>query len=192
VTDQVDWTNPAAAFSASPEQATAELARRAGEFHRVEPSTAATDARAAQAALNGLASNAEFANKLLAGDVAAVAEFHRLSGLAAQADATADAIAGIDTPTPTIEIVVGNELPAAATRAAVDQLRDAGFSPKAIEEMFNGKKASRADHEMAKAFQKSRMSDADWTRRLLSGDYTANRELLLCSAVLSAEIEDAI
>jgi hypothetical protein len=88
-----------------------------------------------------------------------------------------------------IETVFENELPAAATRAAVDQLRDAGFSAKAVEEMFNGKKATRAEHEMAKAFQKSRTSDPEWTRRLLSGDYEAQRELLLCSAVLSAEVE---
>jgi hypothetical protein len=94
MTDQINWSDPAAAFSASPEQANAELARLASEFHRVEPSTTATDARAARVALNGLASNAEFANKLLAGDVATVAEFHRLTALAAQTDATADAIAG--------------------------------------------------------------------------------------------------
>jgi hypothetical protein len=174
---------------AAPAEANAELARRTAELNAIPSAAAALDARAARVRLDGLTRSKEFADRLLSHETSAVHEFNRLSALSASGNDAADALAGFVPPPTAIEVTMDGALPASATRAAVDSLRDAGLSPKAIEEMFAGKKMTRVEHEMARQYQRALLSNPDTVKLFLSGDYETNRSLLLCSAVLSADVE---
>jgi hypothetical protein len=166
-------------------EANAELARRTAEFNVIPSEAAALDARAARVRLDGLTKSRDFADRLLAHDAAAVAEFNRLSALAASGNAAADALAGFVPPPSAIEVTMDGALPAGATRQAVDQLIDAGFSPSAVQEIFDGRRATHQEREMARQYQRALTSNPNTVQLILSGDYETNRALLLCSALRS-------
>jgi hypothetical protein len=152
----------------------------------VTPNVAAT----ARAKLDGLTSNAEWAGKYLAGDVAARHEFADLTAAIAAGDDVSAAINGTATAPPAMETVFDGQLPSRATADVVNLLRENGLSDGAIGEAFNGAKISREVAEQARQLQRMRHGDRDWVAQLLSGDHAARREQLLLSIVLSGEISD--
>jgi hypothetical protein len=164
----------------------AEMSTAASPPPPIAPETSA----GARARLDMLAKDSGFATAVFSGDMAANQEFKNLTTLAAGADDVADAVAGTSSDQP-FEVTVDGQLPRRAIADFVASMRESGVSDAAIAQALRGDKVPRREFDAVRMLQRARHGDADWCKRLLSGDYTAGREHKLMSIVLSAEIEDA-
>jgi len=144
----------------------------------------------ASAQLTARTSDPAWAEKFFAGDVAARREFADLTAAVAKRDPIAEAIAGT-APTPGIETTINGELGSRIMADVVQTFRGAGLSDGAIRQALEGQKVTKQELEAAKRFQEMRHGDAEWVKKLLSGDYAAKRESLLLSIIFSVGADEA-
>ncbi|MGH7489406.1 MAG: hypothetical protein ACREMY_27970 [bacterium] len=185
-------TEPSATFdpfTLTSAEATAALARMQLERSPPPPIAPATAADA-RARLDVLAKNKGWADRLFANDIEARREFAELSTLAAGADDVADTLAGTIPEQPIFETTVNGALPSRTVAEVVASMREAGLADASIEQALRGGKVTSAEVAAAKAFQNMRHGDAAWVNKFLAGDYSARREHMLLSVILSSEIKD--
>lgn len=168
----------------TPAQATAKLAEMAAP---PPPPDKPTNAVEASARLQALASDKDFAQRLLNGDPAVRKEFDQLNAAVAAGDLTDLVMAGV---VPAGAINYGDHASLRDQADAVPMLRAAGISDGAIRQLLEDRPVSRAEYDAVKQFQTARHRDPDWQKRLLAGDHAAGREQLLMSIVLSSEIAE--
>jgi hypothetical protein len=71
----------------------------------------------------------------------------------------------------------------------VDQLRSmANISDGAIADLVSDKPLSAAEHKMAASYKARLMNDREWSKKYLSGDQAAVREMTLCNMILVSEV----
>ena len=179
---------PADPFTLTPAEAGAALAAMDAGANPSPP--AVQDAQDARARLDLLSRDATWANRLFNGDVAARKEFDDLVAASAAGDNVDDAIAGIEEPAPIFETTTGGQLPRRVVNEVIASMRDAGVSDGAIGQALRGDSFSREEVAAVTALRAKLHGDADWVKRLLSGDYAAKREHLLMSIVLSSPVSD--
>jgi hypothetical protein len=77
----------------------------------------------------------------------------------------------------------GGQIPLADQVAVVDDLRIAGVRDDAIRDLLEGRQVTPAEYDAVRRFREARLSDPEWTKKMLAGDPEAKRELLLMSMV---------
>ncbi len=144
--------------------------------------TQLTPAEAA-ARLAELSSNAEWSKNLLNGNGPETRQFNELIAKKAEVDKTDQLLSG----TLSTEPFAMNEAGISPRNAveSVGWLREAGVSDGAIREVFDGKPASRADYDAVARLRAELLGNAEWVKKLLSGDHEAKRQLTLMSIVRS-------
>jgi hypothetical protein len=71
-------------------------------------------------------------------------------------------------------------------------LTEAGVRPEIVRDVLAGTHTVTAEeYAKVKQFKIDRMSDKDWSAKLLAGDSTAKREWHLMNVVLTGDIRDA-
>jgi hypothetical protein len=181
---------PVDAWSMTPEQATAEIARMDRETRPVATITP-VDAQDARVTLDLLSRNPSWAESLFKGDVATRKQFDELVAKAAGGDDVTDAIVGIVEPvTPMFETTANGELPRAHVEGTISALRDGGLNDASIEQAVNLPPISRAEHVAAEAFWARCKGSAEFRSKLLSGDYEATRQFNLVSVLRSSPIAE--
>ncbi len=141
--------------------------------------------------LQTLTQNQQWRDQLLAGDSGVRAEFKSLTELAAQAGDRLDGVLnGTAQPQPFEMTSRENPLSTRDLQSGADDLRSRGLDDDVIREIMSDRVASKAEHDEVREFQRKRMGDAEWVKRLLAGDHEAQRELTLMSAVLSTPTEE--
>jgi hypothetical protein len=184
----IESLSGAAIASMSPQEAGAALAAfeaaSRGPGPTAEPKTVAE----VTARLSALTNSATFRDKLLAGDVEAAKVFDTLtSKLAAEDAAPADlAMAGI-LPSG-IETISGNQLTTRQMADSANAMRSWGLNDECIKEALVGAKISPEIYRRALSRRAERLSDPEWTERLLAGGFAENKEYVLLSSVLAGEI----
>jgi hypothetical protein len=181
---------PVDAWSMTPEQASAEIARLDRET-RPAPTLTPVDAQDARVTLDVLSRNPSWAEALFRGDVATRKQFDELVAKAADADQIADAVAGIVEPvTPLFETTVNGELPRRHVEGTISALRDGGLNDASIEQAVTLPPISRTELMAAQALKTKLHGTAEWRGKLLSGDYEATRQHNLLAVLLSSPIRE--
>jgi hypothetical protein len=76
-------------------------------------------------------------------------------------------------------------------RGAAEMLTEAGVRPEIVKDVLSGTHAvTAAEYAVVKQYKADRMSDKEWTARLMAGDATAKREWSLMNIVLTNDIRD--
>jgi hypothetical protein len=190
MTDTPDAPGPIDAWSLTPEQATAELARMDRET-RPAPTITPIDSQDAKVTLDVLSRNPGWADSLLKGDVATRKQFDELVAKAAGEDNVGDAIAGIVEPaTALFETTANGELPRRHVEGAIAGLRDSGLDDASIEQAVTLPPISRSEFMQAQALKTKLHGTAEWRGKLLSGDYEATRQHNLLAVLLSSPIKE--
>ncbi|WP_426608648.1 hypothetical protein [Bradyrhizobium sp. McL0616] len=147
------------------------------------PATPALPATPAEAAtrLGELKADPKWTASLLSGGPAQVREFQDLHEIAAKGSDVAAAMAG---GSPTMASSDLREMIGTA-----EMLKDVGFTPLSIRETLEGRPASQAEVDMATKWKADHLSDAEWVKRLMSGDVEAKRHLLVANVILSSPVK---
>jgi hypothetical protein len=171
----------------TPEQATAELARLTDQFRGSAPAANPTTPAEAQARLNHLTSNREFAERFAKGDVKARREFDRLTQQIASGEQPLSfAIETVD--------AVSNPgaLPKAHVEGFYDVFRDFDLPPEAEAHMraIDSGSTDRPTAGDREAYQRALdrlMKNDEFRSSLLAGDHTAKETLgALCRVIAYA------
>jgi hypothetical protein len=163
---------PIDAWSLSPEQASAEIARMDRET-RPAPTLTPVDAQDARVTLDMLSRNPSWADSLFKGDVATRKQFDEPVAKAADSHPVADAVAGIVEPAvPLFETTTDGQLPRRHVEGAISAMRDAGLSDPAIEQAISLPPISRTEFLQAQALKTKLHGTAEWRSRLLASDET--------------------
>jgi hypothetical protein len=179
---------PVDAWSMTPEQASAELARMDRET-RPAPTLTPVDAQDARVTLDVLSKNPSWAEALFRGDVATRKQFDELVAKAADSDPVADAVAGI-VETPMFETTTDGQLPRHHVEGTIAGLRESGLNDESISQAVTLSPISRAEHVAAEAFWARCKGSAEFRSKLLSGDYEATRQFNLVSVLRSSPIAE--
>jgi hypothetical protein len=70
-------------------------------------------------------------------------------------------------------------------------LRNIGVSEGAIKEMLSGRQAPPEEYEAVKRWKSDALRNPEWTKKLLSGDQEAQRQLVLANIVLTNGVLEA-
>jgi hypothetical protein len=181
---------PVDAWSMTPDQASAEIARMDRES-RPAPTLTPMDSQDARVALDALSKNPSWAEALFRGDVQTRRQFDELVAKAADSDPVGDAIANIVEPAvPLFETTMDGQLPRRHVEGTISALRDGGLDNASIEQAVNLPPISRAELMAAQALKSKLHGTAEWRSKLLSGDYEATRQHNLLAVLLSSPIKD--
>jgi hypothetical protein len=72
---------------------------------------------------------------------------------------------------------------------AASMLRDAGVQPEIVREVLAGTHTvTKEEFAKVKQFKADKMTDPDWTKRLLSGDSEATRQFHLMNIILTGKV----
>jgi hypothetical protein len=149
------------------------------------PAPPATPAEAATR-LDQIRSGADpkFTEAFLAGHPERVREFqelHELAAKGADSESVDQAMAGVlpEMPSSDMRQLVGT----------AELLKSVGFTPLSIKETLEGRPASQAEVDMATKWKADHMSNAEWVKRLMSGDVEARRHLLVANVILSSPVK---
>lgn len=136
--------------------------------------------------LKELTGNADWSKSYLTGDGPKVAEFNRLSKIAAGADKIDLAMAGVLEPKMFQD------------RSHVDNietsklLREGGVDDPAIHrQVLSGEPVSQAEFDAAKSERARLERDHDFQKRYLSGDGAAVRQMTLLNVILTRDVKEA-
>jgi len=142
--------------------------------------TQLTPAEAA-ARLAELSSNAEWSKNLLNGNGPETRQFNELIAKKAEVDKADQLLSG----TLSTEPFAMNEAGVSPHNAlqSVSWLREAGVNDGAIRELFDGKPVALAEYEAVDRLRADLLGNAEWVRKLLSGDHEAKRQLKLMSII---------
>ena len=175
----------------TPAEATAKLDEMTVAYRGGPPSDKPQTPAEAKAQLDDLSKDKGWADKLMAGDVAARREFDVLTKMQADAD---DRLEGVlnGTAQPQMMELTTPEHPLSTRdlQSGVDGLREAGVREEVIRDFLRGEPVSKETRQLVERFQAKRHGDAEWVKKLLAGDHEANRELTTMSIVLSAPIAE--
>jgi hypothetical protein len=122
-------------------------------------------------------------DRLVSGDPKERAHFEEALKAKAEADPVEVGMSG-DLPE-----VPSSELRQMAVGAG--WLRDIGVSEGAIKEMLSGRQAPHEEYEAVKRWKADALRNSEWTKRLLSGDQEAQRQLVLANIVLTNGVLEA-
>lgn len=172
----------------TPEQATEALAAMTAAYNGAPPPAVPTDAAGAAARLELLASDKDWGVRLLSNDVAARAEFARLTELSSTLSETDLAMIG-HVPPNYVHFNSASEAGLPEMAAAAADLREVGISPDSIRQLLDDREVSADEYQMVKHLHDQRFSDKAWTDRYMKGDLAARREATLMAIVLSAQIK---
>jgi hypothetical protein len=131
--------------------------------------------------LTALKADPVFTEALMRGDPAKVKEFHSLHEMISKGDDVDVAMSG------TLPSMPNSDLREMAGTA--DMLRSMGFTDLMIRETLSGKEASEVDVALAKKWKADNFSNADYLKRLFSGDVQARRELLVANIILNSPLK---
>ena len=157
-----------------------------------QPAQPAAPANAAEASakLGVLMADPAWGKRLMESDAATVAEWRDLTALAADADPVEAAMAGA---VPGLNDQTGM-LPDAGTRVMADaasHLRGKGIPDGAIRQLLSDQEVTQQEYDAVKQWKAERTSDAAYTKRWLSGDALAAKEMILADIVLNSKIKGA-
>jgi hypothetical protein len=176
----------------TPEQATAKLNELHTQLHPPAP-IKPEDSQGARQRLQDLSKDASWTRQLFAGDPTAAKTFSELVALSESGDAVGDSLAGIveDPATqPIFETTTNGEWPRRVVTELVGDLRSSGLDDHAINQAVHGGSVSLAEFRAAQALQSTLHSDPAWRQRFLANDYTAKKDQLLLSVILSCSIAE--
>jgi hypothetical protein len=176
----------------TPAEATAKLQQMQEALHPPPPPNP-TDAQGARQLLDKLTKDSSWAAALVRGDPQANKQFADLTKMVADADDVRDRLAGIvepETGTPIFETTIDGQWPRRVVAEVVTDLTAAGLDPGSVEMAINGGTVSAAEFRAAQALQSTLHSDPNWRERFLANDYTAKKQQLLLSVILSCEIAE--
>jgi hypothetical protein len=148
------------------------------------PAAPATPLSPAEAAskLASLRSNAEWGEKVLKSDPAALAEMRSLAKQVAEGgDLDALIVAAADQP----DTSSGGELSLKKVAGEIPSLRE-HLTDENIKELLSGRVSTPEEVAFVKKFQAARHGNSDWVKKYLAGDHEAVRESRLMSMVLLA------
>jgi hypothetical protein len=75
---------------------------------------------------------------------------------------------------------------------AASMLQEAGVRPEIVRDVLAGTHAvTPAEYALVKQFKADKMTDPDWSKRLLAGDSEAKREFHLMAIVLTGDVKAA-
>jgi hypothetical protein len=174
--------------------ATAALAAWKASMQTTPPAQPQNAAEAGQR-LDFLNRDPAWRNKFMAGDTAARREFDLLNAQVAAGDATELALAGV-APAASVDENSGSIVGERDLPAAVNHLRDRGFSDGHIREIMSGKLIADNGQPLTEAeiservvnaerMQERLSRDAEWRRKYLSGDRDAAALMGAVSATLA-------
>jgi hypothetical protein len=146
------------------------------------PAAPATPLSPAEAAtkLAALRSNAEWGEKVLKSDPAALAEMRDLAKLVSEGnDLDAMIVAAQDSP----DTNVGGVLSARKVAGEIPSLRE-HLSDGVIAELIAGRESTKAELDAVTRLKAMRHGSKEWVDRFLKGDHDAVRESRLISIVL--------
>jgi hypothetical protein len=126
----------------------------------------------AMAQINALKGDAAFQERLLRGDMAALADVQRLQKI-------------INSPTST---VVGGVNPQEVQQRLDAWSNYADLSPEVLEQVRSQGAVTPAEYKMAQQTRARLMSDREWAKRYLDGGRKERQELSLVSIILSSPI----
>ena len=141
----------------------------------------------ARARLDGLIKDREYGARLLAGESDANSEFRALQAMADSPDPSAKvelAMSGADLgEIPDSSIVQMGHMAA--------MLRDAGFNELQVRETLSGREASQAEVDMANQWKAENLKSKEFVARLMAGEPSAIRELLVANVILTSPLKKA-
>jgi hypothetical protein len=182
--------SPVDPWSMTPAEAGAKLQEMAAAANPPPP-LVPEDRQDARQRLDLLAKDASFAARLFNGDVATRKIFDDLVAADANGDPIGDILAGIEEQSPRVfETTQGGELPPRHVAEVIKSMRESGLDDRSIEQALRGIPVTRAELALTKAFESRCRGDADWCRRLLSGDFAARRDLVLMSVIFNSPVAD--
>jgi hypothetical protein len=158
----------------TPQEAGAALAAFEAVARGPAPSSAPKTPVEAKQRLDALTRDPSFRAKLLASDVDAGREFNALTEMVSKEAAPVE-MAMLGVLPAGIETVSGNQ---ATTRQMADYanaLRAAGLNESCIREALTGAKSSPEIYRAALNRRAERLSDPEWTERLLAGGFAETR-----------------
>jgi hypothetical protein len=130
----------------------------------------------------------KFGDRLLNGDPVALREFHAAHEAKENESGQVDQL--LDGKSPVLQTGEG-QLPIQAQLDVIESFRILGLSDGAIREAFEGTPVSKAELETVRLFRERRLADKEFTKRYLSGDLEARREMTLANIVLTNGAVDA-
>jgi hypothetical protein len=150
-----------------------------------DPAPPSTPAEAATR-LDALKANPDWTGKLMAGGSAELKEFQGLHELLSRGDHIDLALAGEFMPG-------GMQTPEhLQNMGATSMLREAGVRDEVIRDVLAGTHTvTKEEFAKVKQFKADRMSDKEWSKRLLAGDSEATRQFHLMNIVLTGDIKAA-
>lgn len=188
MTDTV-MTPQAAIADGSAEAAGQALDAMAAKFRGPPPSATPADTAGAQARLDALVKDANWAKSYWEGNPAARREFSELTQKIANGNPTADALnAKPDAKPdgPAMEYTVGGELSSRNRADAVAGLRQLGLDDATVTQALDGAPVSAQELAMAKMMKAAKLSDAAWTDRWLKGGLLERSEMTKINVILSS------
>jgi hypothetical protein len=149
------------------------------------PAPPAPPANAAEAAtrLDQLKQDPKWTEALMRGGPAQTQEFHSLHEVISKGDNIDVAMSGVLPPG------IIQDGAAVEMRGTAELLQTMGFTPLMIRETLSGKEATQAEVDMATKWKADHFSNAEWVKRLMSGDVEARRHLLTANIILNSPIE---
>ena len=141
----------------------------------------------AAAKLDALKSDKDWTAGWLAGDLAKIGEFNKLTEIAARGGDKIDlAMAGI------LEDKIFQDHSHVDGIKTAQFLRDAGIDdPAVIRQVLSNETVSREEFEIAKSTKARLLRDHDFSRRYLSGDGEAVRQMTLLNVILTRDTKSA-
>jgi hypothetical protein len=144
------------------------------------PSAPLTPAEAANKLVE-LRSNAEWGEKVLKSDPAAVAEMRSLAKQVAEGgDLDALIVVAQDAP----DTSANGELSLRKIGGEIPSLRSDGLTDETIKEPLAGRESTPQEVDAVRRFKTARHSSKEWVDRYLAGEHEAVRESRLMSIVL--------
>jgi hypothetical protein len=178
-------------WSMTPDEAGAVLAERAADFHAPAAPLVPSNPNEARARLAQLTASAEWARRLMSGDIEARREFQSLSEMAAAGEAV-DALSDTS-PQPIIETTIGSE--AVKRQDLISAAADlhSVWGPEgdgAIRELLDQNTVLPADFVAdARVWKTQALNDPTFCEMLLRGDLWAVQRMTLFNAIIAVGSE---
>jgi hypothetical protein len=134
----------------------------------------------AQAKMNTLTADKGWVDRLMAGDAAALNEFHTLSGAATGGGSAEDVVASVMAGKGP---QFGNSLERQMT-VTVDHFREIGIADDVTKQFLSGYKVTPQEYQAVAALKRQLMSDPEYVESLLGGNVEAKRKMTTINAVL--------
>lgn len=134
----------------------------------------------AQARLAELKASQDWVAKVLSNDPSALREFRAITEMIGKSDRVDAALAG--------KPILDGELTAHDLVGAIGGLRELGLRDEVVAEALRGSINTADVVRQTRALYQDRMSDPEWTERLLAGGAAEKREHALMSIILSGQM----